>query len=149
MPAWVLRGPDPEQDGVSAWRLVAICAHAERAYGVRSSGWGLSRACCSASASRGRRPGRGIRRAARPNRLRSKNRAVMHMTYYIGSPASAGKDAGETAAVEVTPEMIEAGVRILESRFPDGLMQGLADDLAGSMSVGMLSVSPYGRQSSD
>lgn len=41
--AWVLRGPDPERDGVSAWRLVDICAHAERAYGVRYSGWGMSR----------------------------------------------------------------------------------------------------------
>jgi len=28
--AWVLRGPDPEREGVSAWRLVDICAHAER-----------------------------------------------------------------------------------------------------------------------
>ena len=26
--AWVLRGPDPEHDGVSAWRLVDICTHA-------------------------------------------------------------------------------------------------------------------------
>ena len=41
--AWVLRGPDPERDGVSAWRLVDICAHAEEAYGVRYSGWGMSR----------------------------------------------------------------------------------------------------------
>ena len=41
--AWVLRGPDPERDGVSAWRLVDVCAHAERAYGVRYSGWGMSR----------------------------------------------------------------------------------------------------------
>jgi transposase len=41
--AWVLRGPDPERDGVSAWRLEDICAHAERAYGVRYSGWGMSR----------------------------------------------------------------------------------------------------------
>ena len=40
--AWVLRGPDPERDGVSAWRLVDICAHAEEAYGVRYSGWGMS-----------------------------------------------------------------------------------------------------------
>jgi transposase len=40
--AWVLRGPDPERDGVSAWRLVDVCAHAERAYGVRYSGWGMS-----------------------------------------------------------------------------------------------------------
>jgi transposase len=41
--AWVLRGPDPERDKVSAWRLVDICAHAEHAYGVRYSGWGMSR----------------------------------------------------------------------------------------------------------
>ena len=41
--AWVLRGPDPERDGVSAWRLVAVCDHAERAFGVRYSGWGMSR----------------------------------------------------------------------------------------------------------
>ncbi len=40
--AWVLRGPNPERDGVSAWRLADICAHAERAYGVRYSGWGMS-----------------------------------------------------------------------------------------------------------
>jgi transposase len=41
--AWVLRGPNPERDGVSAWRLVDACAHAEKAYGVRYSGWGMSR----------------------------------------------------------------------------------------------------------
>ena len=41
--AWVLRGPNPERDGVSAWRLVDICAHAEEGYGVRYSGWGMSR----------------------------------------------------------------------------------------------------------
>ena len=41
--AWVLRGPNPERDQVSAWRLVDICAHAERAYGVRYSEWGMSR----------------------------------------------------------------------------------------------------------
>jgi transposase len=29
--AWVLRGPDPERDKVSAWRLVDICARAEQA----------------------------------------------------------------------------------------------------------------------
>jgi transposase len=40
--AWVLRGPDPERDGASAWRLADICAHAERAYGVRYSGRGMS-----------------------------------------------------------------------------------------------------------
>jgi transposase len=41
--AWVLRGPNPEKDKVSAWRLVDICARAEEAYGVRYSGWGRSR----------------------------------------------------------------------------------------------------------
>src|ERR687893_913319 len=41
--AWVLRGPNPERDGVSAWRLVDICDHAEQAYGVRYSEWGMSR----------------------------------------------------------------------------------------------------------
>ncbi len=41
--AWVLRGPDPERDGVSAWRLVDVCAYAEEAYGVRYSGRGMSR----------------------------------------------------------------------------------------------------------
>jgi transposase len=41
--AWILRSPDPEKDGVSAWRLVDICEHAERAYGVRYSEWGMSR----------------------------------------------------------------------------------------------------------
>ena len=41
--AWVLRGPNPERDQVSAWRLIEICAHAEEAYGVRYSTWGMSR----------------------------------------------------------------------------------------------------------
>jgi transposase len=41
--AWVLRGPSPERDKVSAWRLVDICDHAEQAYGVRYSAWGMSR----------------------------------------------------------------------------------------------------------
>jgi transposase len=41
--AWVLRGPDPEREGVSAWRLVDVCAHVEEVYGVRYSGWGMSR----------------------------------------------------------------------------------------------------------
>jgi transposase len=40
--AHVLRGPDPERDGVSAWRLVDLCDHVERHYGVRYSLWGLS-----------------------------------------------------------------------------------------------------------
>jgi transposase len=41
--AWVRRGPDPERDKVSAWCLVNICAHAEKAQGVRYSEWGISR----------------------------------------------------------------------------------------------------------
>jgi transposase len=41
--AWVLRGPNPERDGVSAWRLADICAHVEEAYGVRYSEWGMAR----------------------------------------------------------------------------------------------------------
>jgi transposase len=40
--AHILRGPDPERDGVSAWRLVDLCEHVERRYGVRYSLWGLS-----------------------------------------------------------------------------------------------------------
>jgi len=35
--ARVLRGPTPEHDGVSAWRVVDIRDHAEEAYGVRYS----------------------------------------------------------------------------------------------------------------
>src|ERR671912_1137611 len=41
--AWMLRGPNPERDKVSAWRLVDACAHAAQAYGVRHSGGGVSR----------------------------------------------------------------------------------------------------------
>jgi transposase len=41
--AWVLRGPNSERDGVSAWRVVDICAHAEEAYGIHYSVWGMSR----------------------------------------------------------------------------------------------------------
>ena len=41
--AWVLRGPDPERDEVSAWRVVDIRDHAEEAYGVRYSEWGMAR----------------------------------------------------------------------------------------------------------
>jgi transposase len=40
--AHVLRGPRPERDGVSAWRLVDLCEHVERVYGMRYSLWGLS-----------------------------------------------------------------------------------------------------------
>ncbi len=40
--AHVLHGPEPERDGVSAWRLVDLCEHVERTYGVSYSEWGLS-----------------------------------------------------------------------------------------------------------
>jgi transposase len=40
--AHILRRPEPERDGVSAWRLVDLCAHVERTYGVSYSEWGLS-----------------------------------------------------------------------------------------------------------
>jgi transposase len=35
-------GRSPERDGVSAWRLVDLCEHVERTYGVHYSEWGLS-----------------------------------------------------------------------------------------------------------
>ena len=41
--AWVLRGPDPERDGVSAWRVVDVRDHAEGTCGVRYSEWGMAR----------------------------------------------------------------------------------------------------------
>src|ERR687893_2505435 len=40
--AHILRGPEPERDGVSAWRLVDLCDYVERTYGVSYSEWGLS-----------------------------------------------------------------------------------------------------------
>ena len=40
--AHILRGPRPEQDGISAWRLVDVCEHVAHRYGVRYSLWGLS-----------------------------------------------------------------------------------------------------------
>lgn len=40
--AHILRGPRPERDGVSAWRLVDLREQVERRYGVRYSLWGLS-----------------------------------------------------------------------------------------------------------
>ncbi|MPR13541.1 helix-turn-helix domain-containing protein [Microvirga tunisiensis] len=42
----ILHGPEPERDGVSAWRLADLCEHVERAYGVSDSN-GASRACSS------------------------------------------------------------------------------------------------------
>ena len=67
--AWVLRRPSPEWDGVSAWRLVDICAHAEEAYGVRYSVWGMSRLLGRLGLSRQetrlrRRQSRAVERAA-------------------------------------------------------------------------------------
>src|ERR687893_2725474 len=41
--AHILRGPEPERDGVSAWRLVDLCESVEQACGVSYSQWGLSR----------------------------------------------------------------------------------------------------------
>jgi transposase len=40
--AHILRGPEPERVGVSAWRLIDLCEHVERTYGVSYSEWGLS-----------------------------------------------------------------------------------------------------------
>src|SRR5215218_9575594 len=40
--AHILRGPRPERDGISAFRLVDLCEYVEQAYGVRYSVWGLS-----------------------------------------------------------------------------------------------------------
>jgi transposase len=40
--AHILRGPEPERDGVSAWRLADLCEYVERTYGVSYSQWGLS-----------------------------------------------------------------------------------------------------------
>ena len=40
--AHILHGPEPECDGISAWRLVDLCEHVERTYGVHYSQWGLS-----------------------------------------------------------------------------------------------------------
>src|SRR5918997_2400086 len=50
--AHILHGPEPERDGVSAWRLVDLCAHVERTYGVSYSEWGLSRVLKRLSLSR-------------------------------------------------------------------------------------------------
>ena len=53
------------------------------------------------------------------------------------------------AGVEVSPEMIEAGVGILEGQFPDGLSQGFAEDLARDVFVAMFSQWPCGYPCSD
>jgi transposase len=41
--AHILRGPEPERDGVSTWRLIDLCDYAEQTCGVSYSQWGLSR----------------------------------------------------------------------------------------------------------
>jgi transposase len=41
--AIVLRGPDPERDGVSAWRIVDLCRIAEERFGVRYREGGMRR----------------------------------------------------------------------------------------------------------
>ena len=61
--AWVRRGPHPERDGVSAWRLVDACTHAERTYSMRYSGWGMSRLLHRLGLP-GRRPGHGTQGSA-------------------------------------------------------------------------------------
>ncbi|MBQ0822665.1 winged helix-turn-helix domain-containing protein [Microvirga sp. HBU67558] len=40
--AHILRGPEPERGGVSAWRLVDLCDYVEQTYGVSYSQWSLS-----------------------------------------------------------------------------------------------------------
>ena len=41
--AIVRRGPDPERDGVSAWRILDLCRMAEERFGVRYREGGLRR----------------------------------------------------------------------------------------------------------
>jgi transposase len=41
--AIVLRGPDPERDGVSAWRAIDLCRIAEERFGVRYGESGMLR----------------------------------------------------------------------------------------------------------
>ena len=41
--ALILRGPDPERDGVSAWRVVALCRIAEERFGVAYREGGMLR----------------------------------------------------------------------------------------------------------
>jgi transposase len=41
--AWVLRGPDPERDGLSSYRLLDIAAHIEQRWGVSYTLSALSR----------------------------------------------------------------------------------------------------------
>ncbi len=41
--AWMLRGPNPEHDGVSAWRIVDAITFCERRFGVRYSEEGMRR----------------------------------------------------------------------------------------------------------
>ena len=41
--AIILRGPDPERDGVSAWRIIDLCRIAEERFGVAYREGGMRR----------------------------------------------------------------------------------------------------------
>lgn len=51
--------------------------------------------------------------------------------------------------IEVTPEMIEAGNRIIEGLFPHGSLEGVTEGLAKDVFEGMFCVSPYARRCLD
>ena len=57
----MLRGPDPERDGLSSWTAKDLCRLVEERFGVSYSENGMLD-CCTGSACPGRRPGRSIRR---------------------------------------------------------------------------------------
>jgi hypothetical protein len=67
--AWVLRGPNPERDKVSAWSTPAPTPRRPTASATAA---GACRACCAGSGSRARRRDLGTRGAARPSGPRSK-----------------------------------------------------------------------------
>ena len=69
--ALVLRGPDPERDGVSSWRAKDLCRIVEDRFGVSYSENGMLD-CCTSSTCPGRRPGRCIRRPIPRRRRASK-----------------------------------------------------------------------------
>ena len=67
----ILRGPEPEHDGVSAWRFVELCDYVEQTYGVSYSQWGLSRVLKRLGLSR-QKIGPSHPKAIPPRRRRSK-----------------------------------------------------------------------------
>lgn len=73
--AIVLRGPDPERDGVSTWRIIDLCRIAGERFGVT-----YREGACGASSSLavfpGRKPGRAIPGRTRPRRSGSKRGAL-------------------------------------------------------------------------